>query len=46
MRPSTVEFRGKTYTLDKYGFLDPPEQWDEDFAQGMARMEGIYDGLT
>ncbi len=46
MKPPTVEFRGKTYTLDKYGFLDPPEQWDEDFAQGMARMEGIYGGLT
>ncbi len=37
---------GKTYTLDQYGFLDPPEQWDEGFANGMARLQGIYDGLT
>lgn len=37
---------GKTYSLDLYGFLDPPEQWDEDFADGMARLQGIYDGLT
>lgn len=36
----------KTYTLDEYGFLDPPEQWDENFANGMARLQGIYDGLT
>jgi len=43
----TVSFgEGKTYTLDQYGFLDPPEQWDEDFANGMARLQGIYDGLT
>ena len=27
----TVTFgEGKTYTLDQYGFLDQPEQWDED----------------
>ncbi len=38
--------KDKTYTLDQYGFLDPPEQWDEDFANGMARLQGIYDGLT
>ncbi len=37
---------GKTYTLDAYGFLDPAEQWNEDFANGMARLQGIYDGLT
>lgn len=37
---------GKTYTLDQYGFLDPPEQWDEDFANGMARLQGVYGGLT
>jgi len=48
-RPATktVTFgEGKTYTLDRYGFLDDPEQWDEDFAEGMARLQGIYDGLT
>lgn len=37
---------GKTYVLDEYGFLDPPEQWDEEFAEGMAPLQGIYDGLT
>ena len=43
----TVTFgEGKVYSLDKFGFLDPPEQWDEGFAQGMARLQGIYDGLT
>jgi len=43
----TVTFgEGKTYTLDKYGFLDQAEQWDEQFAAGMARLQGIYDGLT
>lgn len=43
----TVSFgEGKTYTLDEYGFLDPPEQWDEDFARGMAPLQGIYEGLT
>jgi tRNA 2-thiouridine synthesizing protein E len=48
-RPSakTVTFgAGKSYTLDQYGFLDPPEQWDEEFAHGMARLQGIYDGLA
>jgi TusE/DsrC/DsvC family sulfur relay protein len=48
-RPSAkmVTFgEGKTYTLDEFGFLDPPEQWDEEFAKGMARLQGIYDGLT
>jgi len=37
---------GKTYTLDQYGFLDQPEHWDKEFANGMARLQGIYDGLT
>lgn len=36
----------RTYTLDRQGFLDPPDQWDEIFAEGMARMQGIYGGLT
>jgi len=43
----TITFgQGKSYSLDQYGFLDPPEQWDKDFADGMARLQGIYDGLT
>ncbi len=37
---------GKDYTLDTFGFLDPPEQWDREFADGMARLQGIYGGLT
>ncbi len=37
---------GKCYTLDRHGFLDPPEQWDEEFAQGMAKRLGIVGGLT
>ena len=43
----TVTFdEGKQYELDEYGFLAQPDQWDEDFAEGMARLQGIYDGLT
>lgn len=43
---NSVAFRGTTYELDDYGFLDPPEQWDEGFADGMAKMVGIKSGLT
>jgi len=43
---SSVTFNHKTYSLDQHGFLDPPEQWDENFAQGMARSLGIFAGLT
>jgi len=42
----TVTFGDKTYTLDQQGFLNPPEQWDEKFASGMAEMQDIYGGLT
>jgi len=41
-----VTFDGRTYTLDDHGFLDPPEQWDEQFAGGMAKLQGIYGELT
>jgi tRNA 2-thiouridine synthesizing protein E len=37
---------GKGYALDQHGFLDPPEQWDEDFANGIAERTGIQGGLT
>ena len=37
---------GREYTLDRYGFLDPPRQWNEEFAEGMAKTQGIHDGLT
>ena len=47
MERKSIELEGgKSYTLDQYGFLDPPDQWDEAFAEGMARMQGIFDGLT
>lgn len=43
---SSVVHGNNTYELDDYGFLDPPEQWDETFAEGMAKTVGIKDGLT
>ena len=42
----SIIFGEQNYTLDNHGFLDPPEQWDDNFANGMARLQGIYDGLT
>ncbi len=42
----SFEFRGKAYGLDEHGFLFPTEQWDEDFAAGMAIKVGVLDGLT
>ncbi len=44
--PDSVTFGERSYRLDDHGFLDPPNQWDEDFAEGMAMMQGIYGGLT
>jgi len=41
-----VTIGDRTYTLDQHGFLDPPEQWSEAFAVGMAREVGIYTGLN
>ena len=44
---NTIRFGGnKHYNLDEHGFLNPPEQWDEAFAEGMAGRLGIYGGLT
>jgi len=43
---NTINFGIRHYTLDKHGFLNPPEQWDEAFAEGMAERQGIYKGLT
>src|SRR4030067_886298 len=37
----TIAFRGRTWQLDDHGFLDPPEQWDEDYEEGMARIVGL-----
>jgi tRNA 2-thiouridine synthesizing protein E len=47
MGTRTVTFKhNKTYKLDRHGFLDPPEQWDDEFAEGMAEQSGIFGGLT
>ena len=43
---NSISFGAHTYRLDGFGFLDPPEQWDEAFADGMARMLGVFEGLT
>lgn len=43
---STITFGKKTYTLDDHGFLRTPDQWDRNFADGMARFLGITGGLT
>ena len=43
---ATATFKNKTYVLDEHGFLNPPDQWDENFAEGMARSLGIQGGLT
>jgi tRNA 2-thiouridine synthesizing protein E len=46
MEPRTIKFAsGTAYTLDRHGFLDPPDQWDEAFAEGLAETLGIYGGL-
>ncbi len=42
----TFERHNKVYFLDEDGFLLDQEQWDEDFAEGMAPALGIPDGLT
>lgn len=46
MEQQTVSFSGKEYKLDLHGFLDPADQWDEEFAEGMAGKLGIHGGLT
>ena len=46
MDQKTITFGDREYTLDNRGFLNPPEQWDEVFAEGMARNLEIYEGLT
>ncbi len=46
MKVNTITLYGKTYTLDIHGFLNPPDQWDKNFAEGMAQKLGISGGLT
>jgi len=43
---NVATFGGREYSLDAGGFLDPPEQWDEGFAEGMAQSLGIEGGLS
>ncbi len=37
----TITYKGKTYEVDEDGFLQDPEQWDEDFVQYVKEQEGI-----
>lgn len=46
MDQRVVIFGDTEYSLDKHGFLESADQWDENFAEGMARSLGIYLGLT
>ncbi len=41
-----VTFKNKDYLVDEHGYLAPPEQWDEDFALGMAKTLKFDSGLT
>lgn len=38
--------KGKKYSVDKYGYLIDPAQWDENYAEGMASRVRIPDGLS
>jgi tRNA 2-thiouridine synthesizing protein E len=42
----TFEFKGKVYEIDEDDFLVHPNQWDKDFAEGMAARAGIPGDLT
>ncbi|MDP8240918.1 MAG: TusE/DsrC/DsvC family sulfur relay protein [Candidatus Hatepunaea meridiana] len=42
----TFKFRNETYKLDDAGFLVEIEQWDENFAEGMAAKSKIVGSLT
>ena len=42
----TFEFRSKKYQIDDEDFLVHPDEWDKDFAEGMAPTAGIPAGLT
>ncbi|MCP4580691.1 MAG: TusE/DsrC/DsvC family sulfur relay protein [candidate division Zixibacteria bacterium] len=46
MNKQIVSFNQKKYELDRHGFLENADRWDENFAEGMAAMLGIYGGLT
>lgn len=42
----TFEFQEKTYEVDDQNFLIDPQQWDPDFAIGMARKLGMKEPLN
>jgi TusE/DsrC/DsvC family sulfur relay protein len=42
----SFDFQGRVYQVDGEGFLLDPEQWDENFARGMASHVGIPGGLS
>ena len=47
MRPyKTFNYKEQSYKVDSQGFLLDPEEWDENFAEGMAPKVGIPNGLT
>ncbi|MGD0266690.1 MAG: TusE/DsrC/DsvC family sulfur relay protein [Candidatus Methylomirabilota bacterium] len=43
---STITFGNKTYQVDAEDFLSDFNQWDENFARGMAPKVGIISGLS
>jgi len=43
---SRFTYRDKGYEVDAGDFLVDPNQWDENFAEGMAQKNNIPDGLT
>ena len=42
----TFRYKNKAYEVDDLGFLQDYEEWDKDFADGMALEVGISDGLS
>jgi tRNA 2-thiouridine synthesizing protein E len=42
----TVEFKSKSYEVDDEGFLKDPQNWDENFSEGMAPTTGINEALN
>lgn len=42
----SFRYQDRTYQVDAEGFLVDPTQWDENFAQGMARQVGAPKDLT
>jgi sulfur relay (sulfurtransferase) DsrC/TusE family protein len=42
----SFSFKGKSYQLDPFGFLIDPDEWDENFAIGMAPKLGMHKALS